>query len=206
MRATLLLILTLAIPAWAQRKVDYMSEPEQEMARQAQSIDNRAAVYLKIADRRIVALTAPATKLSGREIEHFGPLPTGSERDLLDDYRRAIDELMAKFDDAYDRNGKDPAFQKAVAKSLPEIYRQKRALEALGPGLKTPDAERYLERAIEAASTLAEGLAATSINPHENGAVALGNKDLSAERSSKAKEGWRGARSAKAFTLLRVFA
>jgi hypothetical protein len=141
----------------AQRGGDYLTEKEIEAARAAQESDKRAEVFITIGDRRLLALTDANATPSEKELKAYGPLPTGSAIDLLDDYRRAIDELMEKIDDAYQRKGRTPQLTKGMKLASEGVDRQLKTLASLRTQLKDPEVLHYLDRAVASAKLLEEG-------------------------------------------------
>jgi hypothetical protein len=155
--ALLLGALALASPVRAQRRGEYMTDGELDLVRDIRRIDHRVEVFLKVADRRLVALANANGETGDTRFQKFGPLPKGSQIDLLDDYRRTIEELMVKFDDEFERKGVTDDLRKGLELAVPEIDRQLKALEALGPKLTQPDADHYLDRALGAAREFRDG-------------------------------------------------
>ncbi|HQR39069.1 MAG TPA: hypothetical protein PLF26_11780 [Blastocatellia bacterium] len=154
---TVALVCVVLVPAssGAQRKGEYITPDEMELVQGIRRIDNRAKVFLKIADRRLVAIQDPASEPKDTRGTSFGPLPSGSQIELLDDYRRAIEELMAKLDDEFERTGMSPELYTALKYTKQEIVRQLGVLDALK--LTQPDADRYAKKARAAAEELDEG-------------------------------------------------
>jgi len=104
--------------------VDYLTEEEDDHVREAQNADDRIKVFMKIADRRLQALTgvaAPAPtdkkalKKAEDEAREWGPLPQVGRTDLLKHYSKAIEEAVAKLEDAHERNPKSATIPKALA-------------------------------------------------------------------------------------------
>jgi hypothetical protein len=101
---------------------DYLNEEEDDHVRAAQSADDRIKVFMKIADRRLQALSGPsasptekkAQKKAEEEQREWGLLPELSRVELLRHYARAVEEAMAKLEDAYERNPKSSAIPKAL--------------------------------------------------------------------------------------------
>jgi hypothetical protein len=154
-----LFVLTFPLTAAAQRGGEYLTDEELDAVRTAQRIDLRAEVFLKIADRRLLALTNPAAKLTDKEIRLYGELPKGSQVELLDDYRRTIEEYMEKIDDSFTREGKSKLFVKGMEATRLAVDRQLKELAGLRSQLKDPDAVQYCAKAVESAKLLAEGVA-----------------------------------------------
>ena len=141
----------------AQRKGEYLTEAELNLVREIRLIDNRSEILLKIADRRLTALTDPAGSTGDSKFKKFGPLPTGSPVELLDDYRRAVEELMVKLDDEFERTGMTTALKKALESSSKEMDRQLGVLATLKATSTAEDFKSIHRRAVEAANDLRDG-------------------------------------------------
>lgn len=154
---------------FAQAPGDYLTEEEDDKIREAQEADARAKVLMRIADRRINLITGvvppSAEKSAGKKAEQkaeeeereWGVLRTTSRADLLKHYARAIEECMAKIEDAYERNPKSKALPKALATLREATDRHLQTLKSLG-GQMTDEAEmRALGDAIEQAELANKG-------------------------------------------------
>lgn len=155
--ALAVIIGSLASGASAQRKGEYLTEGEIDLVREIRLIDHRSEIFLKIADRRLIALTDPAGPTGDSKFKKFGPLPTGSQVELLDDYRRAVEELMVKLDDEFERTGMTAALKKALESSAKEMDRQLGVLASLKTMSTAEDFRSIHRRAVEAASDLRDG-------------------------------------------------
>lgn len=155
--ALAVIIGSLASGASAQRKGEYLTEGEIDLVREIRLIDHRSEIFLKIADRRLIALTDPAGPTGDSNFKKFGPLPTGSQVELLDDYRRAVEELMVKLDDEFERTGMTAALKKALESSAKEMDRQIGVLATLKTMSTAEDFRSIHRRAVEAASDLRDG-------------------------------------------------
>jgi hypothetical protein len=148
----------LTVPAGAvQRRGEYITDDEMDLVRDLRRIDSRAQVFLRIADRRLIAISDPTAEPKDSVFRKFGPLPKGSQIDLLDDYRRAVEELMVKFDDEFERTGMTDDLRKGLSLTVTEVERQMKELDALRPKLTQEDAPHYLEKALSAARELHDG-------------------------------------------------
>jgi len=158
---TSLLVFLLALlcpgPAAAQRKGEYLTKDEMDLVQDIRKIENRTEVFLKVADRRLIALQGVEYK-DPRFGNQFGPLPTGSQTELLDDYRQAVEELEIKLDDEFERTGMSDGVVKALTFADTEMDRQIKALEALRPKLTEGDATHYADRAVAAAKEFHDGV------------------------------------------------
>lgn len=135
-------------------KRDHLTEQETDQVREFQQIDQRIAVFIKAADRRILVLTDPNATQKKKEEETWGPLPTGTKLELLTDYKRILEEAEEKMDDAYQRDGKADFLKKALNKFKEAANRQIPQLRALAPKMTDRKEQRALEEAIEEAETV----------------------------------------------------
>jgi hypothetical protein len=136
------------------KKRDHLTEKEDELVREFQEIDKRIDIYTKAADRRLLVLTNPNATQKKREEETWGPLPQGTKLELLQDYKRILEETEEKLDDALNRASKVPALEKALNKFKEAAMRQIPQLRALAPQLTDKREQRALAEAIEEAETV----------------------------------------------------
>ena len=155
---TLVVILgCLASGVTAQRKGEYLTEGELDLVREIRLIDNRSEIFLKIADRRLTALTDPAGPTGDTRFKKYGPLPTGTPVELLDDYRRTVEELMIKLDDEFERTAMTSALKKALESSVAEMNRQLGVLAQIKSRSNGPAFDSFHRRAVEPATVLRDG-------------------------------------------------
>jgi len=143
---------------------DYLTEEEDDHVRQAQSPDDRIKVFMRIADRRLAALNptpaptdAKAQKKAQEEKKEWGELPKLDRADLLRHYARAIEECIAKLEDAYEHNPKSKVLAKALDILREGTDRQLQTLRALTPATENERESDALRRAIEQAEVANEG-------------------------------------------------
>ena len=143
---------------------DYLTEEEDTHVREAQKPDERIKVFIKIADRRLTALTgAPAAtdskaqKKLEEETREWGALPNLSRTQLLRHYTRAIGEGIAKLEDAYERNPKSNSIPKALAALRDATDRHIQTLKSLESAAKDEKELAALKDAIEQAQTANQG-------------------------------------------------
>ena len=154
----------LALHLPAQIPGDYLTEEEDDHVREAQSPDDRIKVFMRIADRRLAALNPSATpadpkalKKLEQEKREWGELPKLDRTALLRHYARAIEECMAKLEDAYERNPKSSALSKALGILREATDRQLQTLRVLAKDLTDANETEALRRAIEQAEVANEG-------------------------------------------------
>ena len=153
----------------SQARGDYLTDEEDIKVREAQTADERAKVFMRIADRRIQLITgnapAPVEKQSGKKGEkkaqeeerEWGVLKTTSKAELLKQYSRAVEECMAKIEDAYERNPKSTALPKALATLREATSRHLQSLKALAGQVTDEGEMRALQDAIEEAELANKG-------------------------------------------------
>lgn len=169
-------------PASYQDSGDYLSEDEEDEVKEAQDIDKRAKIFMKIADRRLHYATGtsdePSTakpdpnkrphelrKGETDETKEGESLEKLSRAELLRHYARAIEELMDKMEDAHERNPKSSALKRALNILADDTDRQLKTLKGLQPDMHDEAESRALRDAIakaeEANSGAREALKAT---------------------------------------------
>jgi hypothetical protein len=84
----------------AQAPRDYMTDDEIELVRDAQDIDQRIDVLTKMIDRRFAALKIDVggATITSKETSKWGPAPTGTQIELLDDIKRLIEKGIDDID------------------------------------------------------------------------------------------------------------
>ncbi|MBS1811815.1 MAG: hypothetical protein JST84_26885 [Acidobacteria bacterium] len=150
----LLALVYLALPAHAQKR-DHLTEKEVDWVREVQVIDKRIEVFIKAADRRILVLVNPDAKQPKKEEEKWGPLPTGTKAELLEDYKHILEEAEEKLDDAYSRN--DNLIAKALSKFKEAARKHLEQLRSLESKMTETKELRALAEAIEEAETVTKG-------------------------------------------------
>jgi hypothetical protein len=149
---------------WSQ-EADYLTEEEDDFVRAAQEPDQRVKVFMKIIDRRLKAITGEtaaaddkkAQKNQEEENRKWGVLPKLDRAAYLQHYVRAIDEAMAKLEDAYERNPKANALTKALKNLVESTTEHLKILNSLAATV-TSDKEKFiLADAIEKAKLAHKG-------------------------------------------------
>lgn len=155
--ALLVAAFSIAFVAFAQTpKRDHLTEQEVDLVREFQEIDKRAEIFIKAAERRLLVLTNPNATQKKKEEELWGPLPAGTKLELLTDYKRILEEVEEKLDDAYNRDSKAEGLGKAVKKIKEAAERHIVQLRALAPQLHDKKEQRALLEAIAEAETVSK--------------------------------------------------
>lgn len=122
-RKKLFIFLTLLLTAYfslltvSAQKRDNLTNEEDTLVREAQEIDVRMKVFVKVIDRRFLALTdakAAESKQAQKDLNTWGELRTGTREELLFDIQKTLDETIRKIDDIAERDQKNALFPKAV--------------------------------------------------------------------------------------------
>ena len=156
-------------PVRAQIPGDYMTAEEDDLVRQAQKSDDRIKVFMKIADRRVAALTGTGAdsqlnsedkkirEKADKEIRNWGALKQLSRVQFLQHYSRTVTEAMAKLEDAHERNPKSSALPKALETLRDGTERQLQVLRSLEPEMKSESEVLALQAAIRVAEQANQG-------------------------------------------------
>jgi hypothetical protein len=82
---------------------DYLTEQEIELVRDAQDIDARIDVLTGAIERRFAVLKVGAVAAKpAKESDKWGPMPTGTRLELLDDVRRLLQKAIDDIDNSVD--------------------------------------------------------------------------------------------------------
>lgn len=82
---------------------DYLTEQEVELVRDAQDIDARIDVLTGAIDRRFAALKVGTVSVKQtKDSDKWGPMPTGTRLELLDDVRKLLQKAIDDIDNAVD--------------------------------------------------------------------------------------------------------
>jgi hypothetical protein len=147
------------------QSADYLTEEEDDFVREAQEPDQRIKVFMKIIDRRLKAMMGEtiatddkkALKNQEEENRKWGAVPKLDRAGYLQHYARAIDEAMAKLEDAYERNPKATALTKALKNLLESTTEHLKILHNLESVVQTDKEKSILADAIEKANLAHKG-------------------------------------------------
>ncbi|MEP6743004.1 MAG: hypothetical protein ABJB61_10940 [bacterium] len=160
---------------------DHLTLKEIDLVKDAQELDKRVDVFIKAANRRLLAikrLDAASTKEINKDAELWGDLPSGSRSDLVGDIAKILDEAITNIDDVSSRDEKNPALPRALRKlaaAASRIIDQLKPLQA--QAADTAEIGNF-DQAMENAETIVQ--AASKLAPE---VVQKGNK-----RGEQAKE------------------
>jgi hypothetical protein len=135
-------------------KRDHLTEQEVDLVREYQEIDKRTEIFIKVAERRLLLLADPNATQKKKEEEIWGPLPRGTKLELLQDYKRILEEAEEKLDDWNNRGGNDKLLPKALSKFKEAATRHIAQLRAMAPQLTDKREQRALAEAIAEAEVV----------------------------------------------------
>lgn len=146
---------------------DNLTATEADRVRDARDIERRVDAFIKIAERRLLALTDPQAAQSRqirRDMERWGELPTGTRLQLLSDLAQTLNEAITNIEDAATRPG---AVAEQGARALRKLSEASaRFLTQLTPmraGMSEESPEReQLERAIQYAQEIVAATGTTN--------------------------------------------
>lgn len=166
--AALLLTLSFNFQTQAFQDRDYLTEKEIDLVKEAQELDKRIDVFVKAADRRLLALKgvdAANAKQLKKDAELWGELPTGSRTELVRDIARILDAAIDNIDDVSGRDERNPLIPKALRKLASETTRLVEELKPLSTQAKGEAEIASFEQLMENAQSILE--AANKLPPAE---------------------------------------
>jgi lipopolysaccharide export LptBFGC system permease protein LptF len=110
---------SIAAPQASAQKRDYMTDAESELVREAQEIDKRIDVLVKMIDRRFAVINNAALKTE-KNSEKWGEPPTGSRIELLSDISKLLQKAIDDIDDVAAHNRMDSKLFPKAMNSLAE--------------------------------------------------------------------------------------
>jgi hypothetical protein len=134
------LILSFYSASQAFQSREHLTPQEIDLVKDAQILDKRIDVFIKAADRRMLALggaDASSAKQLKKDSESWGELPSGSRAELIGDIARIFDEAITNIDDVSLRDENNPLIPKALRKlatAASRIVEQLKPAEAQAKG------------------------------------------------------------------------
>ncbi|MBD0325794.1 MAG: hypothetical protein ICV68_05150 [Pyrinomonadaceae bacterium] len=145
--------------AHAATKRDHLTELEAEQVRAAQILDKRIEVFIKIAERRLLALSDPnaaTNKQVQKDVEKWGELPKGTRTELFHDLAKILDEAITNIDDVAARDANNRLLPKALRKLSAASTRFISQLTPMRTQAKDETEREALEQALENAQSIVE--------------------------------------------------
>jgi len=154
--ATLSLGFTLSLSARQIQSRDHLTPQETELVKDAQILDQRIEVFIKAADRRLLALNGVtvAAKQSKKDAEKWGEQPTGTRAEMIHDIAKILDEAITNIDDVSSRDERNPLVPKALRKLATEATRIVDELKPLQSQAKSEAELGTFEQLMESAESI----------------------------------------------------
>lgn len=161
----LCLCLTLPAPAAAQRTREHLTPEEIELIRDNQVLDARTGVFIKAAERRLLAVTNPAeaAKNAAKDKEKWGELK-GTRTQLFYDISKILDEAVVNVDDVAIHDPDSPLLRKSLYMLAAAAGRILPELAKLREGVKEEAEADQLDRALETAREISEAARERGVN------------------------------------------
>jgi hypothetical protein len=160
------LFLIVSVPTFALQKRDHLTTQEVDLVKEAQILDKRIEVFIKAAERRVIAINGTAAtnaKQLKKDAEKWGELPAGSPFELVGDIARIFDEAITNIDDVSSRDERNPLIPKAVRRLATAVSSIMEQLKPLRSQAKTESEIASLELLNEDAQSILQ--AATKLPP-----------------------------------------
>jgi hypothetical protein len=148
--------LPLAAPAAAQRR-EHLTPEEIELVRDNQELDARTGVFIKAAERRLLAVTSPAEseKNAPKEKEQWGEVK-GTRTQLLYDISKILEEAVVNVDDVAEHNPESPLLRKSLYMLSEATGRMLPQLSKLRQDITSEAESDQLDRALESAREITD--------------------------------------------------
>jgi hypothetical protein len=148
--------LSLAAPAAAQKR-EHLTPEEIELVRDNQELDARTKVFIKAAERRLLAVTDPteSAKNAPKEKEKWGEVQ-GTRTQLFYDISKILEEAVVNVDDVAERNPESPLLRKSLYILSEATGRMLTQLAKLREDAKSEAEADQLDRALETAREITD--------------------------------------------------
>jgi hypothetical protein len=189
--ALLALVLLVSLPCSAAlasaRQREHLTDEEIELIRDNQELDKRTGVFIKAAERRLLAVTNPeeAAKEAAKEKEKWGEVK-GTRAQLLYDISKILDEAVVNVDDTALHDPDSPLLRKSLYMLSEAVGRILPQLDRLRAAAREQAETDQLDRAIETAKEIADAAKERGVNAEDMKTKdARGTKDAKDTKSTK---------------------
>ena len=147
---------------------EHLTPQEIDLVKDAQVLDKRIDIFIKAADRRMLALSGAATDAASakqlkKDSELWGELPAGSRAELIGDIAGIFDEAITNIDDVSSRDERNPLIAKSLRKLAQAVNSIMTQLKPLSTEAKSDAEIASFELLNEDAQSILE--AATRLPP-----------------------------------------
>jgi hypothetical protein len=153
----LCLCLSLVAHTSAQNRREHLTPEEIELIRDNQVLDARTGVFIKAAERRMLAVTNPeaAARDAAKDKEKWGELK-GTREQFFYDIGKILDEAVVNIDDSAEHNPDSPLLRKSLYMLSQASARILSELTRLRAGVQSESEADQLDRAIETAQEIGD--------------------------------------------------
>src|SRR5215212_1187074 len=148
--------LSLAAPAAAQKR-EHLTPEEIELVRDNQELDARTKVFIKAAERRLLAATNPAesAKNAPKEKEKWGEVQ-GTRAQLFYDISKILDEAVVNVDDVAEHSPESPLLRKSLYMLAEATARMLAEMTKLREAVQSEAEADQIDRALETAREITD--------------------------------------------------
>ena len=146
--------LSLAAPVAAQRR-EHLTPEEIELVRDNQELDARTLVFIKAAERRLLAVTNPTESEKNAPKEKWGEVK-GTPTQLYYDISKILEEAVVNVDDVAEHNPQSPLLRKSLYMLSEATGRMLPALSRLRQDVTIEAEADQLDRALETAREITD--------------------------------------------------
>jgi hypothetical protein len=160
----LALLFMLPAVARAQRR-DHLTPEEVELIRDNQELDKRTQVFVKAAERRMLAVTSPEefARQSAKDKEKWGEVK-GTRTQLFYDVSKILEEASTNIDDSATHNPDSPLLRKSLFILSDAVGRILPQLSKLREGVREEAEADQLDQAIGTAQEIADAAKEHGVN------------------------------------------
>ncbi len=156
---TVALVCCFASTVHAVQTREHLTPEEVELVKDAQILDKRIDIFIKAADRRMLALTnvdEKSAKQIKKDSETWGELPSGSRAELIGDIAKIFDEAITNIDDVAARDENNPLLPKALRKLAAGVTRIMEQLKPVESNAKNAAELNNFEQLTEYAESIVQ--------------------------------------------------
>ena len=157
----LLIVLSGVVPTFAFGTTprDYLTPKEEEQVKEAQALDKRIDIFIKVAERRLLILTdqnAALSKQVQKDLGKWGELPKGTRAELIMDIANILDAAITNIDDVALRDEKNLLLPKALRKLADAATRFQTQLAPMREQTKEEQERAAVEHVMEKTQEILE--------------------------------------------------
>lgn len=158
------LLVSLPFSSLAVQKREHLTPQEIEFVRDNQELDKRTEVFIKAAERRMLAVNN--TPEAEKDKEKWGEVK-GTRAQLFYDISKILDEAVTNIDDAAEHNPESPLLRKSLFKLSEAAGRILPQLTKIRDGVQSEAENDNLARALETAQEIVDAAKERGVNAED---------------------------------------